>query len=71
MFAREGVGTIEELKAKVLPITQTAFKPVRPLESNSAAATGKDLAEGQAQGQSIKDTSKVPESSNPVCPALA
>ncbi|KAF9959043.1 hypothetical protein BGZ72_010384 [Mortierella alpina] len=60
----EGVGTIEELKAKVLPITQTAFKPVRPLDSSSTA-TGKVSAEGQTQGQASRDTSKVPESSNP------
>ncbi|KAF9193456.1 hypothetical protein BGZ51_003260 [Haplosporangium sp. Z 767] len=31
----EGVGTIEELKAKVLPATQTAFKKVQPLDSSA------------------------------------
>ncbi|KAF9938286.1 hypothetical protein BGZ67_000314 [Mortierella alpina] len=61
----EGVGTIEELKAKVLPITQTAFKPVRLQGSSSTAATGNGAAEGQVQGQPSKESSNVPESSSP------
>ncbi|KAG0208916.1 hypothetical protein BGX28_000235 [Mortierella sp. GBA30] len=65
----EGLKTIEELKAKVLPTTQTAFKKVDPLEPSSPAAD-RSLEEEQAKGQAqlrerTNDASKTPESSSP------
>ncbi|KAG0004673.1 hypothetical protein BGZ65_012921 [Modicella reniformis] len=47
----EGVGTIEELKTKLLPTTQTAFKKVEPLEPKAGMAdkqTGQDRDQASA-----------------------
>ena len=68
---REGVATVEELKAKILPTTQTAFKKVVPKEPK-AAATDKEAGQSQSQSQSqtkktaAAKSSAVPKSDHPV-----
>ncbi|KAF8933205.1 ATP11 protein-domain-containing protein [Dissophora ornata] len=63
----EGVASVEELKAKVLPATQTAFKKVVPQEPKVAATDATDKEAGQSQSQTKKTAaakpSAVPESS--------
>ncbi|KAG0257163.1 hypothetical protein BGZ95_005312, partial [Linnemannia exigua] len=63
----EGVETIEELKAKVLPTTQTAFKNVQPLETES-----KDSSSAQKQKVASASTAApVASSSSTATPASA
>ncbi|KAG9070915.1 hypothetical protein KI688_008458 [Linnemannia hyalina] len=48
----EGVKSIEELKAKVLPTTQTAFKKVQPLETDNKESLS---SSAQKQKQPVAD----------------
>ncbi|KAG0235326.1 ATP11 protein-domain-containing protein [Mortierella sp. GBAus27b] len=63
----EGVGTIEELKTKILPPTHSAFKKAQPLEPKEADV---DNGAGQPQAQSTTAPTTTPaagsyESSSP------
>ncbi|KAI7817717.1 ATP11 protein-domain-containing protein [Gamsiella multidivaricata] len=68
----EGVSTIEELKAKVLPVTQTAFKNVLPQEpkveeSRSVEQQGQEKTKDASTptANATVDPSKASESGNP------
>lgn len=68
---REGVKSIEELKAKVLPPTQTAFKKAQPLEtdnkeSSSSAAQKQKQPAAAAKATSSSTSTGAPGSGNPV-----
>ncbi|KAK3828535.1 MAG: ATP11 protein-domain-containing protein [Benniella sp.] len=63
----EGVGTIDELKAKLLPTTQTAFKKAQPQEPKAVAVENKtEQAPRQASSTTAATTNASPyESSSP------
>ncbi|KAK3807131.1 MAG: ATP11 protein-domain-containing protein [Linnemannia elongata] len=66
----EGVKSIEELKAKVLPPTQTAFKKAQPLEtdnkeSSSSAAQKQKQPAAAAKATSSSTSTGAPGSGNP------
>ncbi|KAG0310404.1 hypothetical protein BGZ97_012590 [Linnemannia gamsii] len=54
---KEGVKSIEELKAKVLPTTQTAFKKVQSVETDNKASSSSAAAQKQKQPASAAPTS--------------
>ncbi|KAG0315573.1 hypothetical protein BGZ99_007366 [Dissophora globulifera] len=64
----EGVASVEELKAKLLPQTQTAFKKAAPQEPNesstnaTAATTGKVSESSNATAKSAAPKTVAPES---------
>ncbi|KAF9144972.1 hypothetical protein BGX30_010794 [Mortierella sp. GBA39] len=57
----EGVKSIEELKAKVLPTTQTAFKKIQPLETDNKESLSSAV---QKQKQPVTDASTSAASSS-------
>ncbi|KAG0208990.1 hypothetical protein BGX33_005889 [Mortierella sp. NVP41] len=61
----EGVATIEELKAKVLPATQTAFKKVQPIETTEKAKETTSAAAQQQPAKVASAPSSSSSSSNP------
>ncbi|KAF9930810.1 hypothetical protein FBU30_011259 [Linnemannia zychae] len=67
----EGVATIEELKAKVLPATQTAFKKVQPLEpakeneSQKQKQPAADAATASSSTSASATPAGAPESGSP------
>ncbi|KAF8936446.1 hypothetical protein BGZ47_009489 [Haplosporangium gracile] len=58
----EGVKSIEELKAKVLPTTQTAFKKVQPIETDNKGSVS-SAAEKQKQPAAASTTTAASSSS--------
>ncbi|KAF9134340.1 hypothetical protein BGW39_007357 [Mortierella sp. 14UC] len=63
----EGVETIDELKAKVLPTTQTAFKKVQPveIESNGNSASAQKQKQPAAAAAPSPAAAGAPDSGSP------
>ncbi|KAF9901364.1 hypothetical protein BX616_002277, partial [Lobosporangium transversale] len=64
----EGVATVEELKAKLLPATQTAFKKVQLQESKPSSTVAESAVEKKGQIKNAEPSAKLhpaPESGSP------
>ncbi|KAF8951435.1 hypothetical protein BGZ52_011814 [Haplosporangium bisporale] len=66
---REGVLTIEELKAKVLPASQTAFKKIQPLAKPQVQEHIQGQIKAQAQTQTTASQFTSPPASSPSKPS--
>ncbi|KAF9197369.1 hypothetical protein BGZ49_002219 [Haplosporangium sp. Z 27] len=63
---QEGVGSVEELKAKLLPATQTAFKKVQPLDAATTTSPKTEQQQEKSNNTSNATSSTKPhDSSNP------
>ncbi|KAG0031029.1 hypothetical protein BGZ81_001879 [Podila clonocystis] len=65
---KEGVATIAELKAKVLPASQTAFKRIQPVDKQQIHEQIQGQGKAQAQAQMTTSRSQSPASNSPSGP---